>query len=159
MQGLTSCFMPSLKDTLGYILQLYLIFSEIHALPRFLKLCWYNKICILDLTYCNLILCFTHPRGKKEIVAIKPILYFFLYIFFSVSLQNTVNNYIHLNYLPKLVITTSLTNNKIDPSFLWICKCTYNFHRDYLVLFICIAWNIHLLLILKNKQSILTFNI
>ena len=153
MQGLTSCFMPSLKDTLGYILQLYLIFSEIHTLPRFLKLCWYNKICILDLTYCNLILCFTHSRGKKEIVAIKPILYFFLYIIFSVSLRNTVNKYNHLYILPKLVITTSLTNNKIDPSFLWTCKCTHNFERDYLVLFICITWNIHLLLILKNKQS------
>ena len=153
MQGLTSCFMPSLKDTLGYILQLYLIFSEIHALPRFLKLCWYNKICILDLTYCNLILCFTHPRGKKEIVAIKPILYFFLYTFFSFCKTQWITTFICIIY------PTSLTNNKIDPLFLRICKCTYNFDRDYLVLFICIAWNIHLLLILKNKQSILTFNI
>lgn len=100
--------------------------------PRFLKLCWYNKICILDLTYCNLILCFTRPRGKKEIVAIKPILYFFLYIFFSVSLQNTVNNYIHLYSLPKLVITTSLTNNKLTPLF-------YEFVNVHIIL-IEITW-------------------
>lgn len=131
MQGLSSCFMPSLKDTLGYILQLYLIFSEKHTLLRFLKLCWYNKICILDLTYCNLILCFTHPCGKKEIVAIKPILYFFLYIFFF-FLQNTVNNYIHLYSLPKLVMTTSLTNNKLTPLF-------YEFVNVHIIL-IEITW-------------------